>query len=103
MFCRPILKRMMSRRFRTAPPPSPLFFFFLNDPAPPEISPLPLPAALPICAGGGRAVGRAAAARPAGAAAPGADLVRGRARVPARDEPFPGRLHDGSVSEVLEA
>src|SRR2546430_2934473 len=25
-----------------------LFFFFLNDPAPPEISPLPLPAALPI-------------------------------------------------------
>src|SRR5256885_8574783 len=24
------------------------FFFFLNDPAPPEISPLPLPAALPI-------------------------------------------------------
>src|SRR5256885_16297463 len=26
------------------------FFFFLNDPAPPEISPLPLPAPLPICA-----------------------------------------------------
>src|SRR2546430_13924602 len=25
------------------------FFFFLNDRAPPEISPLPLPAALPIC------------------------------------------------------
>src|SRR2546429_8962205 len=25
-----------------------LFFFFLNDPAPPEIYPLPLPAALPI-------------------------------------------------------
>src|SRR2546430_1382711 len=25
-----------------------LFFFFLNDPAPPEISPLPLPAPLPI-------------------------------------------------------
>src|SRR6201746_2640169 len=24
------------------------FFFFLNDPAPPEISPFPLPAALPI-------------------------------------------------------
>src|ERR1039458_6205700 len=24
------------------------FFFFLNDPAPPEISPLPLPDALPI-------------------------------------------------------
>src|SRR5207247_2442528 len=46
---------------------------------------------------------RAAAARPAGAAAPGADIVRGRARVLARDEPFPGRLHDGGVSEVLEA
>src|SRR5256885_1618794 len=27
------------------------FFFFFNDPAPPEISPLPLPAALPISAG----------------------------------------------------
>src|SRR2546427_5081245 len=26
------------------------FFFFLNDPAPPEISPLPLHDALPICA-----------------------------------------------------
>src|SRR2546425_9608565 len=25
------------------------FFFFLNDPAPPEISPLPLHAAFPIC------------------------------------------------------
>src|SRR2546430_9000774 len=25
------------------------FFFFLNDPPPPEISPLSLPAALPIC------------------------------------------------------
>src|SRR2546430_767418 len=25
-----------------------LFFFFLNNPAPPEISPLPLPAPLPI-------------------------------------------------------
>src|SRR5256885_2884691 len=29
------------------PPQLYLFFFFLNDPAPPEISPLPLPAALP--------------------------------------------------------
>src|SRR5256885_15802005 len=27
-----------------------IFFFFLIDPAPPKISPLPLPAALPICA-----------------------------------------------------
>src|SRR5258708_31755769 len=33
-------------------PPSPYlsFFFFFNDPAPPEISPLPLPDALPILA-----------------------------------------------------
>src|SRR5256886_11751421 len=30
------------------PSPSYFFFFFLNDPAPPEISPLPLHAALPI-------------------------------------------------------
>src|SRR5256886_6222576 len=29
-------------------PPMLFFFFFFNDPAPPEISPLPLPAALPI-------------------------------------------------------
>src|SRR2546430_16140662 len=28
---------------------SSVFFFFLNDPAPPKISLLPLPAALPIC------------------------------------------------------
>src|SRR2546423_12857922 len=27
-----------------------LIFFFLNDPPPPEISPLPLPDPLPICA-----------------------------------------------------
>src|SRR5260370_6589938 len=32
----------------TLPPPF-FFFFFLNDPAPPDISPLPLHAALPIC------------------------------------------------------
>src|SRR5256885_1656267 len=32
----------------TSRPPSLLFFFFFNDPAPPEISPLPLPAPLPI-------------------------------------------------------
>src|SRR2546430_14833899 len=30
-------------------PPFLSLFFFLNDAAPPEISPLPLPAALPIC------------------------------------------------------
>src|SRR2546422_9752237 len=33
-------------------PPHQTFFFFLNDPAPPEISPLPLHDALPIGAGG---------------------------------------------------
>src|ERR1035438_3359518 len=30
------------------------FFFFFNDRAPPEISPLPLPAALPICSSSSR-------------------------------------------------
>src|SRR2546430_7716739 len=34
--------------------PSYIFFFFLNDPAPPEIYPLPLHAALPIPAQRGR-------------------------------------------------
>src|SRR5260221_14011781 len=32
----------------TTPPPIPFFFFFLNDPAPPEIYPLSLHDALPI-------------------------------------------------------
>src|SRR2546426_112532 len=32
----------------TSLPPPLAFFFFFNDPAPPEISPFPLPAALPI-------------------------------------------------------
>src|SRR5256884_7865847 len=32
-------------------PPEFFFFFFLNEPAPTEISPLPLHAALPIAAG----------------------------------------------------
>src|SRR5256885_7528868 len=35
-------------------------FFFLNDPPTPEISPLPLPDALPICVGGGEQRGRPA-------------------------------------------
>src|SRR5260370_798637 len=33
----------------TVAPPFSFFFFFLNDPAPPEIYPLPLHDALPIC------------------------------------------------------
>src|SRR3989442_12612421 len=33
-------------------PPRVVFFFFLNNPAPPEIYPLPLPAPLPITTGG---------------------------------------------------
>src|SRR2546430_7115553 len=44
-----------------------LFFFFFNDPAPTEIYPLPLPAALPICrhvpAHGAREIARAARSR----------------------------------------
>src|SRR5256885_10936910 len=40
------------------------FFFFLNDPAPPEFSPLPHPAPLPICLpGDGRGAAVAAAPR----------------------------------------
>src|SRR5256884_7654313 len=35
----------------TSRPPSHYLFFFFNDRAPPEISPLPLPAALPIVVG----------------------------------------------------
>src|SRR2546426_10541126 len=37
-----------------------LFFFFLNDPAPPEIYPLPLPDALPISCHARRALARGA-------------------------------------------
>src|SRR4051794_41448871 len=37
----------MVRSRRSCPGSSP-FFFFLNDPRPPRLSPLPLPAALPI-------------------------------------------------------
>src|SRR3989440_13041478 len=60
--------RLSCSPYRTTSPPTPagaaaflvsfiegaphLFaFFFLNDPPPPEISPLPLPDALPICRG----------------------------------------------------
>src|SRR5256885_7009196 len=41
-----------------------LFFFFFNDPAPPEISPLPLPDALPISPAADRATTRAATPSP---------------------------------------
>src|SRR5256885_12733056 len=55
------------------------FFFFLKDAAPPDISPLPLPAALPIClVGGGRT---SDGARPAGSVAatrPQPTRTRGR-------------------------
>src|SRR2546430_13413234 len=43
------------------------FFFFLNDPAPPEIYPFPLPAALPIS--------HALCRRPAAAPAPSGELL----------------------------
>src|SRR5256714_7973720 len=39
------------------------FFFFLNDPAPPEISPLPLPDALPIPTAGSSGAAGAAGSR----------------------------------------
>src|SRR5258708_36697996 len=38
----------LSSFFLTPPPPPSSFFFFFNHTAPPEISPLPLPDALPI-------------------------------------------------------
>src|SRR3990170_3032611 len=52
------IQRLNIRFYRCAPLPALLsfhtphffFFFFFNDPAPPEIYPLPLPAALPILA-----------------------------------------------------
>src|SRR2546430_5068578 len=50
---------------------NPFAFFFLNDPAPPELSPLPLHAALPIFLPPARPRSRAPA------------VDRGRARVPA--------------------
>src|SRR2546430_14743448 len=34
-----------------------VFFFFLNDPAPPEFSPFPLPAVFPLGPGGGGGAG----------------------------------------------
>src|SRR5256886_6906913 len=40
------LNTLESSQFLVSPQ---FFFFFLNDPAPPEISPLPLHAALPFC------------------------------------------------------
>src|SRR5256885_12937819 len=45
------MKRTISSQYTTfgsEPIPLCLIFFFLNDPAPPKIHPLPLPAALPI-------------------------------------------------------
>src|SRR5256885_3193586 len=64
----------LSFSFLIAKPLPFLFFFFFNDPAPTEISPLPLPAALPICAGAAQgtapALGGAARGRgPGGAGA----------------------------------
>src|SRR2546427_13156963 len=40
------------------PRTNPRFFFFLNDPPPPDIYPLPLPDALPICSPFGRRLRR---------------------------------------------
>src|SRR5256884_4462429 len=69
--------------------PFKLFFFFLNDPAPTEISPLPLPDALPIFRGRDRVVpgrgrgGEAAARDRHLAAAVRARVVAGVAGRPA--------------------
>src|SRR5256885_13420508 len=68
--------------FPFIPPSRLFFFFFFNDPAPPEISPLPLHAALPIS--------------PRGPAPPLGGSRRHRRRRPARPRPglpvgVPGR------------
>src|SRR5256885_12813865 len=61
--------------------PNALFFFFLNDPAPPEISTLPLHDPFPIFAlaadiySGDRMIGFAGQLSPARASVPGAVLV----------------------------
>src|SRR2546426_10067753 len=62
-----------------------LLFFFFNDAAPPETSPLPLPAPLPIWRGGVAAVFRVGVPRlHPGAAAPAAEGPGIREGVPAR-------------------
>src|SRR5256886_3952339 len=88
-----------------------IVFFFLNDPAPPEIYPLPLHAALPICAPGdrggrpadflGRTV-RATRVRP-GPVTPlfdGQHAGRGGARVPC--PPHAGRAHQPLCRRTAE-
>src|SRR5256885_11036296 len=59
---------------KVGPPPHSQYglFFFLKDPAPPEIYPFPLPAALPICV---------MSARPNPARSPGSAAGTGRADV----------------------
>src|SRR3989454_10794716 len=56
MFCIPSLSFLFYCSF--------FFFFFFNDPAPPEIYPLPLPDALPICAGSDDGARRSAGSPP---------------------------------------
>src|SRR2546427_11858390 len=43
-----IIFARMNGLFKVVLPIAPFFFFFFNEPAPPEISPLPLHAAFPI-------------------------------------------------------
>src|SRR5258708_39890865 len=96
--------------FSTLSPTSLLFFFFFNDTAPPEISPLPLHDALPICSAGSRPWApppccaprphwpRHAPARPAGCAASRqacstASPPRSRTTSPRAATPQIGRAH----------
>src|SRR5256885_5518472 len=71
------------------PTPSCLFFFFFNDPAPPEISSFPLPAALPIprAATGARRGERADADDRCRAGDAGAQATRAGLPPPPRDGP----------------
>src|SRR5260370_36012018 len=88
------------------------FFFFFNDPAPTEISPLPLHDALPISLAGApasgfrvwswRAPGRGGGRGPAGAS-PGAVALAVQEQVVAGvDDPVQDRLADDGVGERSE-
>src|SRR2546428_12342289 len=64
-----------------------IIFFFFNDPAPPEIYPLPLPDALPISPPGG-----------AGSGSPGSTAAPTRCRSPRPGVPSARRSTSGSGS-----
>src|SRR5256885_15322593 len=71
------------------------YFFFLNDPAPPEFSPLPLPAAFPLSL-----AGRAGpAGRPAAQLSPAGALLA-LPRVPGGARPPPERTIEAGAGDL---